>query len=160
MEDKKRLTASEIDSLYKLAAIISIYKDIYGLQKRISAIPSAKKCLAGSKGMVKKLFEDVLETIPVEQLLTIDRNMDALRYCIGIKNITSTGLSEDREYGRWLSYESLGNITAGLKDHCMLCNKDTIAQRQCPIRKELDELPVKLTVTEAQANNCRYMYVW
>lgn len=150
-EDRKRLCASERDALLHLCAALQGFASASALDNRIASIKGAKRLINGAKGMLGKALSGIYDTVPVEQLISFRRQLKGLRYSISVQNVGGKDYSND---GVWVSMEALDTLCAGLKDHCLMCRKDTIQQRKCPLAKALDELPC--INADENATGCRY----
>lgn len=150
-EDRKRLYASERDALLHLCAALQGFASASALDNRIASIKGAKRLINGAKGMLGKALSEIYDTVPVEQLISFRRQLKGLRYSISVQNVGGKDYSND---GVWVSMEALDTLCTGLKDHCLMCQKDTIQQRKCPLAKALDELPC--INADEDAHGCRY----
>lgn len=150
-EDRKRLYASERDALLHLNAALQGFTCASALDNRIASIKGAKRLINGAKGMLGKAIFDIYDTVPTEQLISFRRQLKGLRYSINVSSVAGKDYSDD---GVWLSLTSLDTLCAGLKDHCLMCQKDTVEQRKCPLAKVLDELPC--INADENAAGCRY----
>ena len=151
LEDRKRLCANERLALLHLCAALQAFASADALSGRIASIKGAKSMFNGSKGMLGKVLTEIYDTMPVEQLISFRRNLKGLRYSISIQNVGGKAYKDD---GFWLSLDALDALCEGVKDHCLMCTKNTAEQRKCTLAKALDELPC--INADEEANGCRY----
>lgn len=150
-EERKRLYAEERLALLHLCAALQGFASASALDKRIASIKGAKSMVNGAKGMLGKVLEEIYDTVPLEQLLSIKRQLKGLRYSISIQNVGGKDYKND---GLYLSLDTLDALLEGVRDHCMMCMKDTTEQRKCALAKALDELPC--INADENAKGCRY----
>lgn len=150
-EDRKRLHANERDALLHLCAALQGFASASALDKRIASIKGVKSMVNGAKGMLGKAIAEIYDTMPLEQLLSFRRQLKGLRYSISIQNVGGKDYSND---GVWVSLDALDALAAGTRDHYMMCMKNTVEQRKCPLAKALDELPC--INADENASGCRY----
>lgn len=138
----KRLTASEREALMRLNVAFEIMAlDVLEpLAERMKMIPGARRDLAMMSKRITKIIEAVPDTIPANQLKTYLNNLKMVSYTIGVK---SPGKLErdEKNYGIWLSFETLTALLAGCHDHCLMCPADKAQRRACKLRKALEIIP-------------------
>lgn len=119
---------------------------------RLKGNAQARRDIGIAAAAVKRVFEEVLKTVPTEQLLTIQRNVESTGYTIGTRR---PGQKADQtEFGMWVSWEALLGLMDGAREKCMLCDLTPDKQRQCPLAKALDTLP---TAKDENARGCGWM---
>lgn len=150
-EERKRLYAEERLALLHLCAALQGFASASALDKRIASNKGAKSMVNGAKGMLGKVLEEIYDTVPLEQLLSIRRQLKGLRYSISIQNVGGKDYKND---GMYLSLEALDTLLDATRDHCMMCMKNTTEQRKCALAKALDELPC--INADENAKGCRY----
>lgn len=151
LEDRKRLRANERLALLHLCAALQAFTSAEALNGRIASIKGAKSMVNGAKGMLAKALDEIFDTMPLEQLISFRRNLKGLRYSISVQNVGGKDYKND---GCWLSLDALDALCEAVKDHCLMCTKDTTEQRRCPLAKALDELPC--INADEDAHGCRY----
>lgn len=138
----KRMTASEREALMRLNVAFEIIAlDVLEpLAERMKMIPGARRDLAMMSKRITKIIEAVPGTIPDNQLRTYLNNLKMVSYTIGVK---SPGRLErdEKNYGIWLSFETLTALLAGCHDHCLMCHEDKAQRRGCELRRALDMIP-------------------
>ena len=155
MMERKRLSASERDSLVKLNIVLEILrKDLNPLRTRLGSIPYAKRDLAMMASVIQKLMEKTNETIPDEQIMTYINALKMSSYVIGAKSPGKNKESNMKDYGMWLPYEILNHLFNGCHDHCLMCTLGTVERRQCILRKTLDAIPND--VPDREDGDCPY----
>jgi len=148
---RKRMTGNERESFLRLMTAADIlHKERDALAGRMKMIPNGSRDYGLIAAKTQKLFEALLTTIPLEQLLTFQRNLPYTVYSVGTKNV---GGKHDSEFGMWISFDALNAIIDSLHDHCMLCTLDIQDQRKCPLAKAFDTLPVS---KDEDSRGCGY----
>jgi hypothetical protein len=141
-ENKKRLTASERESLMRLNVareILTTEPNGY-LKERSKLVPGARRDMAMMAAKIRKMMPGFEATIPADQMMTYLRNLHSASYMIGMRRPGKQHLDEVN-YGIWLPYEVLNALLAGCHDHCMMCNADIVGQKRCRLRKALATIP-------------------
>jgi hypothetical protein len=137
---RKRMTGNEREAFLRLMTTVDIlHKQRPELAQRVRLIPGGLRDYGLVVAKAQALCENLLHTLPNEQLETLLRNIPHMAYTVGTK-MFSRG-DHDSEYGMWISFKALDPISEVIHEHCMLCMKDTQEQRQCPLAKALDTLP-------------------
>lgn len=142
MSDKRRLTASERESLLRLNVALEILTmEREGLRTRAAMIPGAKRDMAMMAARILKLMKDFAATIPDDQLLTYKRSLEMASYTVGIKRPGNGERRDEKNYGLWLPFEIINALLVGCHDHCMMCPADKAQRRACRLRKALETIP-------------------
>lgn len=149
--EKKRLTASERQGLMHMFTAVQAMSELGPLQRRIASIHGCKRMVNGSLGMLRKAATEVMNSMPLEQVKSVRRNLPGLRYTIAIADVNGKRMNDD---GLWLSFDALDAMAYALKDHCLTCTKGIEEQRKCPLSKALDELPC--VNADMDARGCPY----
>lgn len=149
--EQKRLTASERQDLMHMFAAVQAMEELTSINRRLESIPGCKRLVRSARGMLRKAADEVLGSMPLEQLKSIRRQLPGLRYSIYVKNVNCRNMNED---GLYLSYDALDAIAFAVKDHCITCSKNVEEQRKCKLAKALDELPC--VNADENARGCRY----
>ena len=149
--EQKRLTASERQGLMHMFAAVQAMEELSPITRRLESIPGCKRLVRGARGMLRKAADEVLGSMPLEQLKSIRRQLPGLRYSIYVKNVNCRNMNED---GLYLSYDALDALAFAVKDHCITCSKNVEEQRKCKLAKALDELPC--VNADENARGCRY----
>lgn len=141
MMEKIRLTASERESLIRLNVAYEIL-DSEGehLARRFGVIPGGRRDLGMLKAKIKKLMEQVVGTIPDDQLKSYVNSLKMASYTVGIRKPGHMERDE-KTYGMWLPFEVINALLAGCHDHCMMCPADKAERRACKLRKALETVP-------------------
>lgn len=152
--EKKRLTASEMESLLRMKAASIILKEVPAkMEQRTSMVPYAKRDFCMMAAKIKKLHDAFVETIPEQQKSTYDNNLRMCNFSIGVK-LPGRTQRDDREYGMWISYEVLNCLLEACHDHCTMCILDKGQRRACKLKKAMDILPND--VIRPDENDCPY----
>ena len=149
--EQKRLTASERQGLMHMFAAVQAMEELTSINRRLESIPGCKRLVRSARGMLRKAADEVLGSMPLEQLKSIRRQLPGLRYSIYVKNVNCRNMNED---GLYLSYDALDAVAFAVKDHCITCSKNVEEQRKCKLAKALDELPC--VNADENARGCRY----
>ena len=152
MYDENRLKASEREAMMRQAlAEDFILKNKIYLDARLAKIPRGRNLLSSIGGMIRSLNVKLYETIPVEQLQSFKRNIRSVGYTVGV--MLPGEHEHNDQFGLWLSFDTINTLVSALKDHCLVCNKDPIEQRKCPLQKALDEVGNDL---KDNGRDCKY----
>lgn len=148
---QKRLNAYERKGLMHMFAALEGFANLDAMQGRIAQIPGCKRLVNSAKGMLGKAIEEVMASMPAEQVVSVKRQLPGLRYSIAIVDVTGKDMRKD---GMWLSWEALEALSEAIKDRCLMCSKNVEEQRKCRLAKALDELPC--IKADEDARGCRY----
>jgi hypothetical protein len=142
MSETKRMTASEREALMRLNVAFEIMAlDVLEpLAERMKMIPGARRDLAMMSKRITKIIEAVPGTIPDNQLKTYLNNLKMVSYTVGVRSPGKLQRDE-KNYGMWVSYETLTALLAGCHDHCLMCHEDKAQRRACELRRALDMIP-------------------
>lgn len=151
--ERKRLTHDEYDALIGLETVHAVLKSAKtwpALKDRLSKIKYGARDSAmitnGLGRIVKALYNDV----PYEQLKTLSNNLHMSELHVGVK---TTNKYSQKDYGMILSWEQLDELGRAAMEKCITCSLDSQQQRQCPLAKVLDQLPVH---KDDSAKGCGY----
>ncbi|MBO7669712.1 MAG: hypothetical protein J6S60_03895 [Oscillospiraceae bacterium] len=154
--EKRRLYATEYDGLMQLALIGNmLLKSEERLANRLKGIKRGRFHMACARAHALKMYDAVLDTVPVAQLKQLKHNLDSASWYVGVKR---PGETKKRDYGVWISIDALEVIEECLHDHCQFCPIDIEGQRRCALRRVLD---TELTnnAEERPGGACPYMGV-
>jgi len=155
--DKRRLTASERESLIRLNVVLEILvREPEYLAVRANHVPGAKRDMAMMATKIRKLLEGFTDTIPDDQLMIYRRALEMASYTVGMKR-PGGGPRNEKDYGMWLPYEVINELLAGLHDKCMMCSLDKGQRRACALKKALDTIPND--VEQPTDGDCAYYTV-
>lgn len=84
----------------------------------------------------ERIFERLLETLPTEQMVWIQKQLRGCTLTTGVKNVVA--FNSDRQYGLWISYDDLCALLNGVHEKCMMCTLRGKGAKNCGIRKVLD----------------------
>lgn len=141
MGEKRRCTASEREGIMRLALLAGLAEEVLStLGKRAQTVPGLKRDLCMVRSKSRKMLTRVLDTLPPEQLPSIEHHVKMCSYVIGARRPGERGKSDYSNYGVWLSFNMLETLLAALKDHCMMCNLDRATEYQCQLKRTLDIL--------------------
>lgn len=133
------MTATERDALLHMAIGCDVIDHIRPkLERRMKTIPRAASRLGIARWAMDSLIEDVMKTMPTDQLVNLRNNLNMRSYIIGVKSPANRG--RDMNYGLWISFEQMNELMAACHDHCLTCGLDLGEQRRCRLRKALDAM--------------------
>ena len=139
-ERNRRMTGTERDEIMRLAVVDTILSDTREkLKARAGMVVRGRARLGLAAWAVDSLLEDLMGTIPANQLLSLRNNLRMNAFTIGAKR--PGGGRAGNEYGVWISFNELNALLAGCHDHCLMCAiEDAGLQRACPLRKAMDAI--------------------
>jgi hypothetical protein len=141
VQETKRLTASERESLLRLNVALEIlHTEPEQLAVRARMIPYARRDLAMMRAKIAKLLRQFLDTIPEQQKWSYVRSLDTASYVVGAKR-PAGDIQDRKNYGTWISFADLNMLLAGCHDHCLMCPSDKAQRRACKLRKALETIP-------------------
>lgn len=139
--DTKRIRGTESEGFKRLhvaSDLLDGLKETF--RERAGMVKNGRRDLATAFTLVNKVFMAMLETVPIEQLVTMQRNIASASYAVGVRR---PGTTNDKEYGMWVSWETINQLLEAARDRCLTCDLDTQGQRQCALAKALDTLPTE-----------------
>lgn len=142
MAETKRLTASEREALLRMdvAMEILILDAKETLKERAKMVPYGRRDMAMLAAVARRLLEGFSQTIPPEQKRTYMNALSMVSYTIGVKK-PGPSSRDEKNYGMWISWETLNALLAGCHDHCLMCPMDKAQRRSCELRKALTIIP-------------------
>ena len=146
-----RLTADEFASLKRLMIALQIFKNEHDLDKRLAKIPRGKLLWGQARAAADKLVDMITETIPTVQLATLQKNLNEVKYQIGIPRPNAP---HKDNFGIWVSQNWLSVVGEAAKEKCLTCECDVQQSRSCPLARALDEIP---NLKDDNSRGCGYM---
>lgn len=137
----KRLNAYEQADVLDIAAAISLAERVQ-LDERLAGVKYGKRDLGMARSALVRVLEHIFETVPLEQLKSIRRQLQLIEFSTGVKGAGVT--QADKTYGRFLTFEQIGALVDACRDTCMLCDKLPGTLKRCKLRKALDALPLNV----------------
>lgn len=157
--DRTRINGFEKEALMRMAVAEQIIvKELSAIEKRAKSVPGCWRDIRLVQTKLDHIMEELLRTVPLEQLLIVQRAMHDASYEIGCRG--PVGRNADRfrrENGIWLSYEVINMLFSGARDKCLTCMETMEGQKKCPLRKALDVIPSD--VEDRDDGGCPYMDV-
>ena len=142
MEERKRLTASERESILRINLALSITEGHReNLRRRTALIPRGSWYLGVAKGMLAKYLEGCYRTIPPEQLLILKRSMREMTCHVGIRCPATMNANIEKDYGVIVPLGVINTLFSACQDHCLTCMKTGEEQARCELKKALDVVP-------------------
>lgn len=138
---KKRLTASERESMVRLSVAFEILStEPKILKERSKLVPGARRDMAMMAAKITKLLHAFMDTVPDIQIPAFQHSLRMSSYVIGVKR-PGAAARDDKNYGIWLPNETINGLLEGCHEHCLMCNYDRAERNRCKFRKTLDSIP-------------------
>lgn len=151
---KKRLTALERDAMLRLNVALEILTTETGhLRSRLQGIPYAYRDIGCLKQKILRIVVALNDTIPDDQMKHWVKMLGTATYQVGTRQINERN-KQEKEYGLWISIDTLKTLMAGLHDKCMVCDLDRGQRRACPLRKAIDSIPND--TPDREDGDCQY----
>ena len=157
-KEGRRANKGEQDEVIRVFAASNMLEDVLEnkwLERRIAQTEQTRKRLKTAATLVYQATEDLINSMPCDQALHMGRQMghtNVLTY-VGKRSPAD----KYRDQGRWLSFDELNTVALACKMACDTCMvSDVQRQRQCPINKLLDKLPID---KPEYATGCGWMEV-
>ena len=117
---RTRLRQEETDAIvFMLCAVRRFREAQQTMEKRISMIPNGKRNIRLIESTLDKLIDKLLETVPLEKLVTLDLLMPDVR--VNVSYTRQAGKSKDDVSG--IATKDLNMLTAAAHDGvCKLCD--------------------------------------
>lgn len=152
--ERRRMCADERNALMNYAVgVDALTTSMKGLEKRLKD-EKLNGQVKGALGIVRKTYEGLLETMPVEQLQTMRRNLQLMVWEYHVRNIM--GRKDIRNDGLWMPLDKLDELVDAARDRCLSCMKKPDEARKCVLAKAFDLLPLKNE--DESLNGCRYYF--
>ena len=121
-------------SLYAVENILKVYEEKY--HRLVDRIPNGWRNFRLAQSNIEKINTALIDTIPVEQLITLKKQLDLTDIQIGIKSPAG------RNKNYWvMSYDDLADLAdAATKTECFTCDG---AKHNCRLRQILKDLPIQ-----------------
>ena len=137
----KRLTATERETLLRLNVCGEILHTApVTLRERSGMVKYLRRDLALARALINKALDQLLDTIPTEQLLSYRNTLRMSSFTVGARRPGGPH-ANDSEYGTWDAFEQLNTLLDACHDHCMMCDLSSGERRKCPLKKALDVIP-------------------
>lgn len=149
-DKQTRVYADERNALMALSVIADIADDSLGkLVKRAELVKGLKADLGMLRFQAKNVFNQILQTIPDEQLKTLVNNLHDSTYATGVRS----PVKKRGDFGMWISFDDIETICEALRDNvCLICSDEC----NCKMRKVLDRLGTDI---EHDGGHCGYRMV-
>ena len=152
--ERVRLRRAEQQALVDMFAITdraAILLEREGLDKRLKSIPRGMYRLKTAKTHLKKLSQALLDTVPADQLIHMQRNLKRTKFHIYTGPLLG---DKDSMEGRFLSINELNTVASAIAEICRFCpHDDAQKQRSCEFRKLMDKMPAD-TICEECGDRC------
>lgn len=137
---KERLRGDEREGLIMLLLAAQVVKDAEEkIGRRAGKIKRGAWRLHLAHSHIVRAGDDIMATVPVDQLQTAKHDMLSATYKIGWYR----PLQVRDEWGVWIPYKDLSVMAGAISDHCITCGKDGNEMRKCKLRRILNDLPGK-----------------
>lgn len=134
----KHASYRELESIYTYCAALSIVEDFES--SRLG--PAGLKRLRTVRTMMGHMLDEIFQTIPVEQLEHVRRQLPLIRYTTGVSPVAVA--QDAKRFGRFLTFEEIRELLAGCEDKCLICDRSKGTVKACKLRKLLSSLPVEI----------------
>ena len=123
-----------IEILYAVENILKVYEEKY--HRLVDRIPNGWRNFRLAQSNIEKINTALIDTIPIEQLITLKKQLELTDIQIGIKSPAG------RSKNYWvMSYDDLADLAdAATKNECFCCDG---AKNNCRLRQILKELPIQ-----------------
>ena len=132
--EMKRVRSAENQALKCFCAMDSMMqRELAPLVNRIKTIKNGWRDYRMLQVVMRKLREKIYDTVPPEQIRTIEANLSTMEFHIGAAQVSR---KEDFVY---IALADLVTLVRYAKaNECFACAKDKQAARKCELRKSLD----------------------
>lgn len=154
--ERTKLSGHEYYALRSLIGVVSTFQaNETAIEKRIRTIPNGWRDLKLIESVANKLFRNILDTIPKQKLLQIQKELVNVRVEVNVipdytgkKKDCFTYVPQDKL--EWLE-DQVCSV------NCDFCTKTLEESRKCPVRKNIEGLhhydfPEKVGCPMAQYN--------
>ena len=141
MAEKQRLTHDEYDAFISLKGAQAVLRSatvLPVLKDRLKGITYGPRDAALVVRPLDRLVDALQDTVPDKQSDTLERNLNQTELYVGVR---TTRKFDKSDYGMVLSWDQLNALREAAREKCVMCSRDTQAQRSCPLAKLLDALP-------------------
>lgn len=156
--DKKTMRRQDNDAMTRMVVAISALCEMEeGLTKeRWEMQPGMHSRVKTAITHLSKAFDMLVDTVPLDQLVTVQKNLKHTRYRFGVMR----GTVDEKFQGVYLEFKYLHPLIEAATNACLFCEKDKHGQKQCALRKAFDLLIVdKTEIREKIFSGCQYMGV-
>ncbi len=127
-----RANKEHVNSALGLMACLQELKQAEQMKKRFQAIPHGWRDLRMLEAVLSNLIDDVLQTFPVEKLVSMQRMLPHMKYKLQC-GATASKLNDDECI---IAEKDLDTLTAYAHEQCKLCVEENC--NRCPLGKVLD----------------------
>ena len=155
MSDRKRINAHERDAIMRLFVAEGLLNDATP-DERLRGIQYGLRDYRAAQSALSRTVERLLDTVPLEQLKQLQRNLKAAGYTIGVKRPGAL-THDDKNFGLWIPWRDISELLSAAREKCLTCTLDKQQRRSCPLAKVLDNsVPNDAPDTD---DDCRYFGV-
>lgn len=135
--EKSRINAEGKElfaALYAIENILNVYAEKY--KKLLGRVPNGWRRFRVAQSNIGNINTELINTIPIEQLITLQKQLQLTEIQIGIKSPAG------RSKNYWvMSYDDLADLAeAATKNECFCCDG---SKHDCRLRQILKELPIQ-----------------
>ena len=147
-----RIRGSEAEAFKRLHVASDILDGLRrDMHERAGMVKCGRRDLAAASALLNKVFAAMLETVPLPQLQTMQRNLRSACFWTGVKLPGENANKSD--FGMTLSWDTINCLIEAGREKCLTCDLTPDRQRQCPLAKALDKMPAEKDET---ATGCGY----
>lgn len=134
MGELKRVRSAENQALKCFCAMDTMMqRETIALENRVKSIKNGWRDYRMLQAVMRNLREKIYDTIPPEQVQTIERNLSTMEFRIGAAQV---GGVTDYVY---IALPDLVTLVKYAKQNeCFACSKTFMEARKCELRKSLD----------------------
>lgn len=136
-KERTKITARERQAFFDIAVCERLMIDAReSLRKRGADMEGYNRDFGVLLGALGRLITKFCETVPTEQLVSLQKNLNAYKVQSGI--VLPRHGKDD--CGFWISDADAEAIREGLGEHCLGCMRSVTDQRACKLKKALDSM--------------------
>lgn len=153
MSERKPINSVERAQILRLGVAIGMLQES-AADKRIAMVPYGKRDIAMIRSKAKKLYRDICDTIPLNQLQQIHANIKHATCHVGVVKMPEH--QRRQKYGQFLSNAACEALFIAVEDHCRMCMLNKHEQKKCPVRAALDEMWIQGADGTGSESECPY----
>ena len=127
-----RANKDHVNSALGLMACLQELKAAEQMEKRFRAVPHGWRNLRMLEAVLSNLIDDILQTFPVEKLVSMQRMLPHMKYKLQC-GATASKLNDDECI---IAEKDLDILTSYAHEQCKLCVEENC--NRCPLGKVLD----------------------
>ena len=142
MGEIRRIRGTEAEAFKRMHVASDILDGLRrDFHERAGLVKWGRRDLAAASTMLNRVFAAMLDTVPIEQLQTMHRNLQHASFWTGARRPGERDNKTD--FGMWISWDAVNGLIEAARERCVTCERNPQEQRQCPLAKALDQLPAE-----------------